>query len=107
MIAAKIDKSLIAPMLFDGTCNTEVFNAWLKQELCPYLNDRHILVMDNATFHKSNQTVKLVQDTGAEILFLPPYSPDLNPIEKAFATIKKNRQNYPNQSIQKIIADSK
>jgi hypothetical protein len=76
LIAAKIEKSLIAPMLFDGTCNTQVFNAWLKQELCPYLDQRHTVVMDNATFHKSARTAQIIKNTDAKLLFFPPYSPD-------------------------------
>lgn len=61
-------------------CNTEVFNAWLAQQLCPLLTDQPVVVLDKATFHKSAKTRELITDRGARLLFLPPYSPDLNPI---------------------------
>ncbi len=62
-----------------------------------------VVIMDNATFHKSETTKTLIKNTGAELLFLPPYSPDLNPIENSFGTIKKNRSNYPQLSLDQII----
>ena len=62
-----------------------------------------VVIMDNAAFHKSEKTKELIQNTGAELLFLPPYSPDLNPIENSFGTIKKNRSNYPNIPLEQII----
>lgn len=62
-----------------------------------------VVIMDNATFHKSETTKTLIKNTGAELLFLPPYSPDLNPIENSFGTIKKNRSNYPHLSLDQII----
>lgn len=93
LIAARIGNALAATMLFTGTCNTDIFNNWLEQELAPYLNQNMVVVMDNAAFHKSEKTNQIIKSTGAELLFLPPYSPDLNPIENSFGTIKKNRRN--------------
>ncbi len=90
-------------MLFAGTCNTSIFNAWLEKELTQYLNKNMVVIMDNAAFHKSEQTKQIIENTGAELLFLPPYSPDLNPIENSFGTIKKNRQNYPEKSLEQVI----
>jgi putative transposase len=92
LIAARMGQTVIAPLLFDGTCNTALFNAWLEKELCPLLNDSHAVVMDHVPFHKSAKTRTLITDTGAALLFLPPYSPDLNPIEHDFATLKKLRE---------------
>ena len=90
-------------MLFTGTCNTNIFNEWLEKELCPILKQNMVVIMDNAAFHKSDKTRQIIENTGAELLFLPPYSPDLNPIENSFGTIKKNRQNYPDKSLTQII----
>jgi putative transposase len=103
LIAARIGKALAAPMLFEGTCNTVIFNLWLAQELCPKLHEKMVVVMDNAAFHKSVMTQDLIRNTGATVLFLPPYSPDLNPIENTFGTIKRNRQNYPQATLSEII----
>lgn len=74
LIAARIEGRLEEPSLFEGTCNAEVFNEWLKRQLCPRLNGDHLVVMDNAAFHKSPETTELIEKTGAKLLFLPPYS---------------------------------
>ena len=103
LIAARIGRALAAPMLFDGTCNSAVFNAWLAEELCPLLSSNMVVVMDNAAFHKSKTTRNLIRKAGATLLFLPPYSPDLNPIENSFGTIKRNRNNYPDKGLPEII----
>lgn len=103
LLAALIDKKLTKPMLFDGTCTAKIFNAWLENWLCPVLNNTHVVVMDNATVHKSQKTKELIEKTGAKILFLPPYSPDLNPIEQTFGTIKKIRQYNENKTIDEIV----
>jgi len=92
LLAARIGPTFTAPLLFSGSCNTALFNAWVAQELSPCLNASHVVVMDNAAFHKSATTQALITQTGATLLFLPPYSPDLNPIEQDFATLKKRRE---------------
>lgn len=80
-------------MCFKGTCNTELFNFWLKDVLVPALNHGQIIVLDNATFHKSQKTKDLIEAAGCQILFLPPYSPDLNPIEVFWANLKAKIKN--------------
>lgn len=85
IIAGTCENRYIAPMYFDGYCNTNVVEAWLEQELLPVLTPGHIIVMDNASFHKSAKIKELIEEAGCELLFLPPYSPDLNPIEKHWA----------------------
>jgi putative transposase len=82
---------LAAPLLFEGPCNPRLFNAWLAQALCPLLQPQHVVVLANVPFHKSAPTKAVSATTGATLLFLPPYSPDLNPIEHDFAAIKKLR----------------
>ena len=89
LLAARIGTEFTATFLFDGTCTADVFNLWLECELCPLLRPDHVVVMDNAAFHKSQTTRDLISSTGATLLFLPPYSPDLNPIEHDFAALKK------------------
>jgi putative transposase len=97
LLAARIGSTFTVPLLFTGSCNTALFNAWLAQELCPLLSDAHVVVLDNAAFHQSATTHQLVTQTGATLLFLPPYSPDLNPIEHDFAALKK-RWEYDEQT---------
>lgn len=82
-------KKLMAPMYFEGgNTNTEVFNLWIKEFLLPKLKPNQVVVMDNAAFHKSDKTRKLIEDTGVKLLYLPPYSPDLNPIEQKWSHVK-------------------
>ena len=103
LIAARIEQCFTAPLLFEGSCDGLVFNTWLQEMLCPLLDDRHVVILDNASFHKSSQTVALIEGYGASLLFLPPYSPKLNPIEKDFANIKRMRQYNAEASIDEII----
>lgn len=92
IIGALSGKKLLSPFLFHGTTNTKIFNMWLKESLLPVLKKGSTIVMDNATFHKSIDTRELVKAAGCKILFLPPYSPDLNPIEQVWANIKRFRK---------------
>jgi putative transposase len=103
LLAARIGSTFTAPLLFEGTCNTTLFNAWLAQELCPLLHGKQIVGMDNVPFHKSTTTRALIHRTGATLLFLPPYSPDLNPIEHDFAALKKRREYEEQATLDHII----
>ena len=103
LIAARLDGCFTAPVLFEGSCDAIAFNTWLSQMLSPLLNDTHVVIMDNASFHKGSQTAALIRASGASLLFLPPYSPELNPIEKDFANIKRIRQYNAEVSIDEII----
>ena len=71
--------------------------------LCLLLDERHIVIMDNASFHKGSETAALIGACGASLLFLPPYAPELHPIEKDFANIKRIRQYNAETSIDDII----
>ena len=93
------------PWLFEGTCNTQLFNTWLEHEVCSLLNDTYVVILDNVPFHKSAKTRQLIQACGATLLFLPPYSPALNSIEHDFANIKKRREYGQYQSLDEIIAE--
>ena len=103
LIAARIEGRIQAPFLFQGACNADVFNVWLKTMRCPHLTGDPLVILDNAAFHNSPQTLRLIEKTGATLLFLPPYSPDLNPIENDFAALKKNREYNPTASIDDLI----
>lgn len=87
-IAARCDSQTFAPLCFQGTCNTLLFNAWVEHFLIPQLKKGQIVILDNASFHKSQVAKKLIEKAGCQILFLPSYSPDLNPIEKFWSWFK-------------------
>jgi len=88
-IAAKIGSQIFAPFCYQGTCNTDLFNLWIEQFLLPVLTPGQVVIMDNATFHKSQKTKELIESAQCRVLFLPPYSPDLNPIEKFWSFLKR------------------
>jgi transposase len=79
---------LIAPCVFDGPINGQSFRAYLEQLLVPVLKPGDIVIMDNLGSHKSAAVRQIIKAAGARLWFLPPYSPDLNPIEQTFAKIK-------------------
>ena len=88
VISALSKGKFLSPMCFEGTCDTSLFKAWLKQVLIPNLTAGQVLILDNPSFHKLLESQKLVEAAGCKILFLLPYSPDLNPIEKYWANMK-------------------
>ena len=69
LIAARINGSFTVPLLFEGGANAATFNAWMKQMLCPLLDETHLVILDNASFHKGKQTVSLISESGARVLF--------------------------------------
>ena len=77
-----------ACMALEGTTDTESFRAYVDQMLVPTLRLGDIIVMDNLSPHKSDPTLALITNAGAQVLFLPAYSPDLNPIEKMWSKVK-------------------
>ena len=85
--ALRLDR-LTAPCVFDGPINGQCFRAYVEQQLVPVLEPGDIVVMDNLGSHKSAAVRQMIRAAGARLWYLPPYSPDLNPIEQAFAKIK-------------------
>ena len=77
-----------ACMTIDGATDTEVFQTYVRQVLCPALHPGDVVVMDNLGPHKNQETLNLITQAGAQALFLPAYSPDLNPIEKMWSKVK-------------------
>lgn len=82
-------EGFVAPLTIDGPINGPVFLAWVQQHLAPRLRTGDIVVMDNLSSHKVRGVRESIEAVGAELRYLPPYSPDLNPIELAFSKFKK------------------
>ena len=87
-LAALRRDRLTAPCVFDGPINGESFRAYVEQQLVQTLRPGDIVIMDNLGSHKSKAVRNAIEAAGARLWFLPPYSPDLNPIEQAFAKVK-------------------
>lgn len=88
-IAALRADGLTAPFVLDGAINGEAFVAYVEQVLAPTLRPGDIVVLDNLSSHKVAGVREAIESRGASLLYLPPYSPDLNPIEQVFAKLKQ------------------
>ena len=93
-VGALLEKKLLTVSLFDCNINTEVFSKWIEQDLIPQLPCKSVLVMDNASFHKGKNMQEKIKAAGHIPEYLPPYSPDLNPIEHKWAQAKSKRRKY-------------
>ena len=87
-VAGLRTSGMVAPMVLDGPINGEFFQAYVEQVLVPELRPGDVVVMDNLGSHKGAGIKGSIEAAGASLLYLPPYSPDLNPIENAFAKLK-------------------
>lgn len=88
LVAGLRATGITAPCVFDGAVNGTLFRAYVEQMLAPTLEPGDVVVMDNLGSHKVAGVREAIEACGAQLLYLPPYSPDLNPIEQAFAKLK-------------------
>jgi transposase len=79
----------VAPLEYDGTTDSILFEYWFEHRLLKEIKPGSVIVLDNATFHRKSVLPDLAKEKNCQVLFLPPYSPDLNPIEKKWAWLKK------------------
>lgn len=93
-----------ACMALEGTTDTESFRAYISQVLVPVLRPGDIVVMDNLSPHKSDQTLRLIFQAEAQVLFLPAYSPDFNPIEKMWSKVKRLLRGAEARTPAKLVA---
>ena len=89
LLAGLTCEGLIAPFVLNGPINAECFFAYVEQILVPVLREGDTVILDNLSSHKNEAAARLIAAAGARLLFLPPYSLDLNPIEMAFAKFKE------------------
>jgi transposase len=87
-VAGLRESGIVAPLVLDGPMTGEVFRAYVEQMLAPSLTSGDVVVMDNLPAHKVTGVREAIQAAGASVLYLPPYSPDLNPIEQFFSKLK-------------------
>ena len=82
-------RGMVASMMIEEATDGDIFLAYVEHILCPALRTGDVVVMDNLSSHKVKGVRQLIEKSGAEVLYLPPYSPDLNPIEKAWSKLKQ------------------
>ena len=95
-------EGFIAPLTVEGAINGPLFRAWVEQHLAPVLRLGDIVVMDNLSSHKVTGIREAIEAVGAELRYLPPYSPDLNPIELAFSKLKKLLRDGAERTVDKL-----
>jgi len=100
---------LLAPFIFEGYSNKVTFETYVEHVLVPAMRPGMVLVIDNASFHKSKRVIELVEAAKCRVIFLPPYSPDFNPIEHHWAAVKNavrkaaaNTDNFFDAAVQAI-----
>ena len=101
-LAALRHNGITAPFVLDGPVNGNAFTIYVEQVLVPTLKLGDIVVMDNLGSHKSGKVRQLIRSAGARLLFLPPYSPDLNPIEQAFSKLKTLLRKADERSVEAV-----
>ena len=89
LLGAMTTSGLLATMTIEAATDGDVFRAFVEQVLCPRLQPGQVVVMDNLSAHKAAAVRQVIEAVGARLLYLPPYSPDLDPIEKCWAKIKQ------------------
>ena len=98
LVAGQIGGRTIAPMYYEWSTNAEIFEFWFEEKLMPELSAGEVVIMDNARFHRERILRQIASRYRVMVLFLPPYSPDYNPIERLWANMKrwlrKNMRNY-------------
>ncbi|WP_244574585.1 IS630 family transposase [Cohaesibacter sp. ES.047] len=87
-IASLRSRGMVAPWIVNAPMNRRIFETWIETQLLPTLSAGDVVILDNVTFHKSEKADNLVRSKAAWLLFLPPYSPDLNPIKMAYSKLK-------------------
>jgi transposase len=87
--AALLDKEIIEPMQYEGTMDSALFETWYETRLLPKLPKGTVIVMDNASFHRKSKLREISERMGYRLIFLSPYSPELNPIERYWSWLKR------------------
>jgi transposase len=102
VISAMGVHGVCAPMTIEGACNSEVFALYVEHLLVPCLRPGNLVLLDNIKFHYSPRAIELIEATGARVLHIPAYSPDLNPIEGCIAKIKAALRSFKARTKRKL-----
>lgn len=102
LIAAVCTEGPLAPCIFEGAMDGEMFRAWICEGLAPLLRDTDLVILDNLATHKVAGIREAVELAGARLLYLPPYSPDLNPIENMWSKIKQHLRSTAPRTLQQL-----
>ena len=89
VVAAQMNGTIISPLQYEGTMDSSLFEMWFESHLIPCLLENTVVVMGNASFHRKTRLYPLAQKAGIRLIFLPPYSPELNPIEHFWCWLKR------------------
>ena len=89
IVAGQMGHELIAPLEYTGTMHGDFFEAWFEEYLLPSIPEDATVILDNASFHRKKRLHEIAQRSGRRLIFLPPYSPELNPIEHFWHWLKK------------------
>lgn len=95
-------RGMVAPFVLDGPINRAAFEIYVAKVLVPTLRPGDVVIMDNLSSHKGQTVKDLIEDAGARLLFLPPYSPDFNPIEKAFSKLKAHLRRIEARTVETL-----
>lgn len=101
-VAALRSSGLTAPLVVDGAINGSIFLAYVQQQLVPTLQKGDIVIMDNLSAHKVAGVIEAIEAVGASVVYLPPYSPDLNPIETVFSKFKTLLRKLEQRSVEAL-----
>jgi transposase len=101
-VAALRNDRITAPLVIDGAMNGETFVQYVEQFLAPTLTSKDVVIMDNLSVHKVAGVKKAIESVGASVLYLPPYSPDLNPIEMVFSKLKALLRKASERTVAKL-----
>ena len=94
IIAGRCGNKIVAPGEYRGSTDHSLFETWFSGALLEEIPQGSVVILDNATFHRKKTLASLAQNVGCEVIFLPPYSPDLNPVENLWANLKTFIRNY-------------
>ncbi len=103
-IAGLTSEELIAPWVIEGAMNRPAFETYVETQLAPLLNPGTVVILDNLSTHKSPRAAEALKQSKSWFLFLPPYSPDLNPIEQAFSKLKAHLRRISARTYDELIA---
>jgi transposase len=103
LLSSMSTEGMGASLAVESSTTREVFEAYVEHVLAPSLRPGQVVVMDNLSSHKGGRVSELIEERGSELLYLPPYSPDLNPIEEAFAKVKASLRKFEARACEALV----